>query len=77
MGFGDLSIEYDGCNVFLSVGIALFSPSGFLPETFRIPSGTRAFHLLAYGSAYGPAYGEGFHCLRSCLQGLLTALVEH
>ena len=46
-------------------------------ETFRIPSGTRAFHLLAYGSAYGPAYGEGFHCLRCCLQALLTALAEH
>ena len=43
-------------------------PSGQLPESFRITSGTRAFELPADGSADGPADGGDFHCWRGCLQ---------
>ena len=45
-------------------------PDG-LPETFRIPSGTRAFYLPTYGSTYGLTYGGQFHYLRAYLRTYL------
>ena len=62
---------YEACNLFLTLDVTLFSPSG-RSSGFRIPSGTLAFYLLADASAYGPAYRKGFHCLQSCFRGLLT-----
>ena len=49
----------------------IFSLPDGLPETFRIPSGTRVFWLPTYGSTYGLTYGGQFHYLRAYLRTYL------